>query len=264
MIPTFHILDGSTFVPQACEMMLNPCSTPNRFQLQMLSNTDPGAFVFILIAAATIFGLFLYGYVICQSPQQQLCTENLQLKLRPDTRIGCSNGLCYLHMFKRSYRDRIVIQIGYFPSILALTAIPKIYRTKAKGSLELIGDGVAHFEPNVRDGGYVWDILEETMSHFDHIGCRGLRKISHNPPEGYSYLVLFVPTRRNVLSAILGPNPLLQVVIDIDPTDRLEIEGFVFEKEEGLLKLIEGDVQMDAWARVIVWNDRRPGARIGG
>jgi len=102
-------------------------------------------------------------------------------------------------------------------------------------------------EPNVRDGGYIWDILEEMMSHFDHIGCRGLSKISHNPPEGYSYLMLFIPTRRNVLNAILGPNPLLQVVIDIDPTDCLEIKGFVWEKEEALLKLIEGDVQMDAW-----------------
>jgi hypothetical protein len=216
----------------------------------MLINTDPGAFAFILIATGALSCPFLYGcfyligYFINRSPQRQLHTNNLQLELRPDTRVGCSNGLCYLLMFKCSYHDRIVTRIGYFPSILALTAIPKVYRTKAKGSLELIEDGIAHFEPNVRDGGFVWDILEEMMSHFDLIGARGLSRISLNPPEGYSYLSLFIPTRRNVLNAILGPNPLLQAVIDIDPTDRLEIEGFLWEKEEGLLKLIECDVQM--------------------
>ena len=236
----------------------------------MLVDTDPGAFTFILIATGALSCPFLYGcfyligYFINQSPQQQLRTNNLQLELQPDTRVGCSNGLCYLPLFKRSYHDHIVTHIGYFPSILALTTIPKVYRTKAKGSLELIGDNIAHFEPNVRDGGFVWDIVEEMMSHFDLIGARGLERISLNPPEGYSYLALFIPTRRNVLNAILGPNPLLQVVIDIDLADCLEIEGFLWEKEEGLLKLIEGDVQMNAWERIIAWNDYQPGIMIGG
>lgn len=232
----------------------------------MLVDTDPSAFTFILIATGAISCPFIYGcvylvsYFINLSPQQQLRTNNLQLQIQPDTHIGCSNGLCYLPMFKCSYHDRIVTRIGYFPLLLALTTVPKVYRTKAKRSLELIGDGIVHFEPNVRDGGFVWDIVEEMMSHFDLIGARGLRRISLNPPEGYSYLALFIPTKRNVLSAILGPNPLLQAVIDIN---HLEIEGFLWEKEEGLLKFIDGYVQINAWERVIFWNSHRSGVRIG-
>jgi hypothetical protein len=169
-----HSLLRQTFAPQACEMLSNVESMIkqpiifNFNQNTMLVDTDPGTFAFILIATGALSCPFLYGcfyligYFINRSPPR---TNNLQLELRPDTRVGCSNGLCYLPMFKRTFHDRIVTRIGHFPSILALTTIPKAYRTKAKGSIDLMGDGVAHFEPNVRDGGFVWDILEEMMSY---------------------------------------------------------------------------------------------------
>jgi hypothetical protein len=49
--------------------------------------------------------------------------------------------------------------------------------------------------------------------HFDHIRCRGLGNISCNPPEVYSYLALFVPTRLKMLNAVLGPGPLAPILL---------------------------------------------------
>src|ERR1700683_2860676 len=120
----------------------------------MLINMDPGVFVII---ATALFGPFLYAclyiisYIISLWSQQPP-TNNFQLnELQPDTHVGCPNGLCYLPLFVQTYHPRIINRIGHFPSVLALTTIPTLYRTKVRGVFRIIGDGVAHFEPNNRE-----------------------------------------------------------------------------------------------------------------
>jgi hypothetical protein len=86
---------------------------------------------------------------------------------------------------------------------------------KAKGMLNIIGDGVVHFEPD-KNGGLVWEMMDNMMSWFDLIGSRQLKILSFAPPEGYSYLELFVSDSRNKILRNLGPNPLLHTVISIN------------------------------------------------
>jgi len=62
---------------------------------------------------------------------------------------------------------------------------------------------------------------------------------------------------------MLGPNPLLQSVIDIDSVYRLSIEGYLVEEEEGFLKVVKANIGMEAWAQVIAWDDFRQEVRVG-
>jgi len=73
-------------------------------------------------------------------------TANESIRLCPDTRVGCSNGLCYLPMFLTKYHHHIMPELGHFPTIIALSNVSSSYRRKIKGKLVLIEDGVAHFE----------------------------------------------------------------------------------------------------------------------
>jgi hypothetical protein len=81
--------------------------------------------------------------------------------------------------------------------------------------LNIIGDGVAHFEPD-KNGGLVWKMMDNMMSRFNLIGSRQLKILLFAPPEGYIYLELFVSDRRNAILRNLGPNPLLQTVVNIN------------------------------------------------
>ena len=144
-------------------------------------------------------------------------------KLQLDTHIGCPDGLCYLLMFSRTIHLQLIKELGHSPTILALTTFPPSYQLKAKGMLNIIADGVAHFEPD-KNGGLVWEIMDNMMSQFDLIGSRQLKILSFTPPEGYSYLELFVSDRRNEILQNLGPNPLLQTVVNINLNYRSEVE----------------------------------------
>lgn len=183
-------------------------------------------------------------------------------KLQLNTRIGCPDGLCYLPMFSRNIHLRLINQLGHFPTILSLTAFPRSYRLKAKGMLNIIGDGVAHFEQD-KNGGLVWEIMDNMMSRFDLIGSRQLRILSFTPPEGYSYLELFVSDRRNEILMNLGPKPLLQTVVNINSNHRSEVEGVIFEKEPNIICFFKGFIKENVWGQVMMWNDNRPGAKIG-
>ena len=228
----------------------------------MLIDSDPGAFFLIILTAAAVFGPFifhiLYGIVHITSPPS---TTN-DVELRPDTRVGCSDGLCYLRLFKRQYHTQLTQQLGHFPSIFAISAIKKSYRTRARGGLEIIGDGMAHYEPDYR-GGLVWGIVKDAMGRFSLISGGELSILSFTTPAGYSYLELFVPTKHNEILSMLGPNPLLQSVIDIDSVYRLSIEGYLVEEEEGFLKVVKANIGMEAWVQVIAWDDFRQEVRVG-
>jgi hypothetical protein len=230
--------------------------------MTMLIDSDPGAFFVIILAAAALFGPFIFGilYAIAYITSPPSITNDVEL--RPDTRVGCSDGLCYLHLFKRQYHTQLTKQLGHFPSVFAISVINKSYRTRARGELEIIGDGMAHFEPDYR-GGLVWDIVKDAMGRFSLISGGELSTLSFSPPAGYSYLELFVPTKRNEILSMLGPNPLLQSVIDIDSVYRLSIEGYLIEEEEGFLKVVKANIGMEAWAQVIAWDDFRQEVRVG-
>ena len=120
---------------------------------------------------------------------------------------------------------------------------------------------MAHFEPDYR-GGLVWDIVKDAMGRFSLISGE-LSILSFTPPAGYSYLELFVPTKHNEILSMLGPNPLLQSVIDIDSVYRLSIEGYLVEEEEGFLKVVKANIGMEAWVQVIAWDDFRQEVRVG-
>ena len=109
----------------------------------------------------------------------------------------------------------------------------------------------------------MWEMMDNMMSRFDLIGSRQLRILSFTPPEGYSYLELFVSDRRNEILGILGPNPLLQTVVDINPSYRSTVEGAIWEKESNFLCVVKGFIKKDVWGQVMLWYDYQPGARIG-
>lgn len=242
------------------------CSTIDKqfssTQTTMLIDSDPGAFFVIILAAAALFGPFVFGFFYAIAYITSLSSITNDVELRPDTRVGCSDGLCYLRLFKRQYHIRLTEQLGHFPSIFAISVINKSYRTRARGELEIIGDGMAHFEPDHR-GGLVWDIVKDVMGRFSLISGGDLSTLSFSPPAGYSYLELFVSTKRNEILSMLGPNPLLRSVIDIDQAYRLSIKGFLHEKEEGFLKVVKANIEMEVWVQVIAWDDFCQGVRVG-
>jgi hypothetical protein len=233
----------------------------------MLIDTDPGTFVLLLFIGAVLFGPFLYGssYLIayvCLWRQRPSNADNLQLgELQPHTHVGHPDGLCYLPLFKNRYHSRVIRQIGHFPSIIALARVSKSYRVNARGVLTVIGDGVAHFEPNRREG-LVWDVIEAMMARFDLVGGQHLTRASFSPPDGYGYIELFIPTKRNEILEVLGPNPLLQTIINVNPAYRFSAKGALLEKEAGHLWFETGHL-IDGWMQVLAWNACHPGVRCG-
>src|ERR1700683_3564649 len=144
---------------------------------------------------------------------------------------------------------------------MALLMVSKFYRRNLKGVLTVIGDGLAHFEEDNK-GGLVWDMLEAMMTRFDLVGGQHLTIISLFPPDRYSYLELFIPTSRNEILEALRPTPLLQTIVNINPTYRFSITGAVLEREAGLFWFERG-FRIDGWTQVLAWNACHPGARIG-
>jgi hypothetical protein len=113
-------------------------------------------------------------------------------------------------------------------------------------------------------GGLAWDIVGEVMTRFDLIGGRQLSRLSFKPPEGYSYLQLFVPTARNEILKIVGPHPFLQTIINIDSTYRSNIKGYLWEKNGEFIQIVGGFGEVYVWDEVIKLDNRCPGSRFGG
>ena len=53
----------------------------------------------------------------------------------------------------------------------------------AKGTFKLIGDNLAHFEPNIF-GESFWDIVDKLTIPLHLIGSRNLVIVSSKPPQG--------------------------------------------------------------------------------
>jgi hypothetical protein len=232
----------------------------------MLVDTNPQMFVVLVLIAACLGGpaiyliLYIIASTICWVSSTNQPSPN---ELQPDTRVGCPDGLCYLQLFKKRYHSRIIENIGHFPSIMALSAVAKSYRRNAKGTLTLIGDGLAHYEPVV-SGGLAWDIVGDVMTRFDLIGGRQLSRLSFKPPEGYSYIELFVSTKRDEILKVVGPYPSLQTVINVDSTYRSNVKGFLWKRDGGFVQMVGGFIEVYAWDEVIELDSRRPGSRFSG
>jgi hypothetical protein len=156
-------------------------------------------------------------------------------------------------MFSTKYRNRMVAQLGHFPTIIALASIATSYRRKIRGKLTLIEDSVAHFEKD-RNERLVWEVVDELMGRFDFIGSGQGRSgqgriISSQPPEGYRYTELFLPEHRNDIMYQIGRFPHLQAIVDIKPEYRMEFIGVLWQKETDKY-VLEKERDMDVWEQL--------------
>src|ERR1700730_14266876 len=172
--------------------------------------------------------------------------------ITPKPRIGCPDGLCYLQMFIKTYHERIIKNIGHFPSLFAISTIPKYYRRVARGKLKLIGNGLAHFEHDVH-GFLIWEKIDEFMLEFHLADNHQLIHLSTNPPEGYEYINLFIPLRRNDVLTVLKQYPTLQQILNINPALRLDIKGTLWETEDNRFKMVLHLFEGNIWETVKLW-----------
>ena len=219
----------------------------------MFMESDPGAFVIVILISCALFGpcllaiLYLLSYTISFWPASP-ASESQSNELQLDTRVGCPNGLCYLQMFQTRYCDRILAELGHFPTIIALASIAKSYRRKVKGTLTFIEDGVAHFEKDKNER-LAWEVVDQVVGRLDWIGSREMRIISSQPPEGYRYSELFHRDHRNDIMHQLGPFPRLQAVVDINEEYRMEFIGVLWQKWTDKY-VLEKELDMDVWAQL--------------
>jgi hypothetical protein len=153
------------------------------------------------------------------------------------------------------------MELGHYPSILAISAITKSYRRDIRGSLIITGDNIAHFEPNP-NGIVVWELIEGLMTQFNLIGNKTIARFAFSPPPGFHYIELFHPTHRNDILKVLGPKPQLKEIISLDRTYRTNPKGFLWETGHSTFDVVFAEVEVDLWKLVIVWGAMRPEARI--
>ena len=155
--------------------------------------TNPDTLVLVICMMAFLIGpcLFICLYsiacIINIIIQYSFPDHQPPFKLGPETHIGCPDGLCYLSMFRRDCYDRVIQQIGHFPSIYALSNVPICYRRQsAEGTFKLIGDNLAHCESHLY-GDPGWEIVEKLTLPLHLIVVMG------NSSQTWKYLPLFVP-----------------------------------------------------------------------
>ena len=94
-------------------------------------------------------------------------------------------------MFRKNLYDKVIQQVGHFPSIYALSTVPHYYgRQSAKRTFKLIGDNLSHYETKI-DGDPAWEIADKLTLPLHLIGSKELIKVSTKPPQGYSYAEIF-------------------------------------------------------------------------
>ena len=151
-------------------------------------------------------------------------------------------------MFSTKHCNRMVAQLGHFPTIIALASIATSYRRKIRGKLTLIEDGVAHIEKH-KDERLVWEVVDEIISRSEFIGSRQMKIILFQPPEGYRYSELFHSNHRNDIIRLLGPFPRLQDVVNIDAQHRTKFVGVLWQKETDRY-VLEKERDMDVWEQL--------------
>ena len=221
----------------------------------MLADTNPGLVTLLMLISAALIGPFVYVclriivYFLCPTPSS--ANELQTIELQPTTRVGHSDGFCYLELFLFQYSQLLKARLGCYPTIMELVAVAPSYRRRIRGSVKIIGDHFAHFEQN-KDEGYVWDVLEEVMSRFEFIGSGRMRILSSTPPLGYKYVELFYPKWRNEVLHSLGPFPRLQAIINVNHDYRMAFIGVLSpsttEKDQWCL---EKELKYYVWDTIV-------------
>ena len=105
--------------------------------------TNPDTLVLVICLMAFFIGPCLYlslytiPYIINYITQYSSPKHQPPFELGPETLVGCPNGLCYPAMFKQDLYDKVIQQVGHFPSIYALSTVPHYYRRQsAKGTFK--------------------------------------------------------------------------------------------------------------------------------
>src|SRR6266849_5109374 len=142
----------------------------------MAAILDPLTIVFVVFGCIglTILAViyFLLSRCLYQDTRRTHCTRILTAHtlhlITLDARIGCSNGYCYLQMFKMGYHDHIRNILGPYPTIRTLLAIPPSYCTKRRGVMEFVRDRFAHYEEE-KHGDLVWELLDYAFTNINEV-----------------------------------------------------------------------------------------------
>ena len=131
----------------------------------MATNPDSIVLVICLMAffirPCLYISLYTITYIIDYITQYSSFNHQPPFELGPETLVSCPDGLCYLAMFRKDCYDKVIQHIGHFPSIYALSTVPNYYRRQsAKVNFKLIGDNLAHYEPQLY-GDPAWKIVEK-------------------------------------------------------------------------------------------------------
>ena len=219
----------------------------------MLADTNPGLFMLLMFITAALIGPFVYVclriiiYFLCPIPANELQT----IELQPTTRVGHSDGFCYLELFSPPYHQLLRARLGCYPTIMELVAVAASYRRRIRGSVRIIGDRFAHFERN-KDEGYVWEVLEEVMSRFEFIGSGCMRILSSTPSLGYKYVKLFYPKWWNEVLQSLGPFPRFQAIINVNQNYWMAFIGVLSpSKTEKDLWCLEKELKYYLWDMIV-------------
>ena len=235
-------------------------------------STNPDTLVLIICLMAFFIGpcLFISLYTIAYiidfitlylSPKSQPSFE-----LGPETLAGCPDGLCYLAMFRKDLHDKVIQQVGHFPSIYALSTVPHYYRRQsAKGTFKLIGDNLSHYETKI-DGDPAWEIVDKLTLPLYLVGSKELIKVSTKPPQGYGYAEIFQPLQCTHIMTMLGYCPRLQDLMLINPEYRLNTKGILWDTGNNTCKVVfywaENTSQI--WEEIGKKAEHHPNDRVTG
>jgi hypothetical protein len=236
----------------------------------MATILDPLTIAFVvfgcigLIILAVIY--FLLSRCLYQDTRRtrrtRILTAHTLHLITLDTRIGCSDGYCYLQMFKTGYHDHICNILGPYPTIRTLLAIPPSYRTKRRGVMEFVRDKFAHYQED-KHGDLVWELLDYALTKIDEVGNSTYTRIANPFPNGYLYLRLIHPGARPLVELFFGPNPLITDFASTPEFCRLDIRGCIWEPAPNSLRFNHVRTGCDGWKQVAQWAEERPEARIG-
>lgn len=179
-----------------------------------------------------------------------------------DTRIGCPTGYCYLPMITLAMQGKYYRHFGPFPTIRQLLTVPKTYRTKRRGTLDFISDGLLHFSESAY-GDNIWQILDYAFTQNDIITSRIYTTLDSPFPVGFRYLQLIHPDHHHYIGRIYGPNPSISLLNTTPANCRITIRGIITEQKPNLLRFVYQRGGIEAWYQVFAWAQRNPNARIG-
>ena len=233
----------------------------------MTTTFDPLT-IFVITWGSIILTIFAILYILIirclnqERPHPHHLTPHTMHLITLNTRIGCSDGYCYLRMFRPRHYNTLRSFLGAFPTIGTLLAVPPIYRSDQRGTLIFFGNTLIHYKPDPH-GAVVWGMLEYALLNIDIIARRQITRISSNPPRGFSYLKLFKLEWRTHIGGLLGLNPLIWLVLGLDMSYRLDVGGVIWEVEEGVWGFVHMEGYGNGWEQLRLIAERSPEDRIG-